>query len=335
MGEGSGQGDGRAEDGADRRRARAVEERPGAPVAADLPEAGPAEQDEEERRGEGDHGGEDAAGDPGGGVADDGDGLNDRARRDLAEGDGVEELRSGHPVVVADRVGLHERDDDETAAEGQPADLERDPRHRGQHPAADREHDRGGQDAAEPGGVRAGAPPGGRPGRHLDDAAAEQDQDQPGADDRGGGDPGGQVDQPADGGVAVSPAGAEQRPGGVDRDRGHRGARARSRAEHPERRGPCHEQHRQGEDDDQAGDDERSAADQGAGAAAQPPGAVDGQLGGGRAGHQVADRDGVLELPGVQPAPPLDAQLAQQPDVRGRAAEPDAADPTPFPQHGR
>ena len=68
-------------------------------------------------------------------------------------------------------------------------------------------------------------------------------------------------------------------------------------------------------------------------AAAQPPGAVDGQLGGGRAGHQVAHGDGVLELPGVQPAPPFDAELAQQPDVRGRAAEPDAPNPAPFPQH--
>ncbi len=68
---------------------------------------------------------------------------------------------------------------------------------------------------------------------------------------------------------------------------------------------------------------------------AQPPRAEDGELGGGRAGHQVADGDGVLELPGVQPAPALDAQLAQQPDVRGRPAEADAADPAPFPQHRR
>ena len=52
-------------------------------------------------------------------------------------------------------------------------------------------------------------------------------------------------------------------------------------------------------------------------------------------GHQVADGDGVLELAGVQPAPALDAQLAQQPDVRGRPAEPDAADPAPFPQNRR
>ena len=40
----------------------------------------PAEQDEQEGRGEGDGGGEQPAADPGGGVADDRDGLHDRAR---------------------------------------------------------------------------------------------------------------------------------------------------------------------------------------------------------------------------------------------------------------
>ena len=32
---------------------------------------------------------------------------------------------------------------------------------------------------------------------------------------------------------------------------------------------------------------------------------------------------------------PLDAQLTQQPDVRGRPAEADTADPAPLPQHRR
>jgi hypothetical protein len=80
------------------------------------------------------------------------------------------------------------------------------------------------------------------------------------------------------------------------------------------------------------GTDERGAVEEGAGT---PPGAEDDQLGGGRAGHQVADGDGVLELAAVQPAPALDAQLAQQPDVRGRPAEADAADPAPFPEYCR
>ena len=51
-------------------------------------------------------------------------------------------------------------------------------------------------------------------------------------------------------------------------------------------------------------------------------------------GQQVARGDRVLELPGVQPPLVVHAQLAQQRDVRGRAAEPDAADPPPLPQHG-
>ena len=38
-------------------------------------------------------------------LADDRDGLHDRPGRHLAERDGVEELRAGHPVVVVDGVG--------------------------------------------------------------------------------------------------------------------------------------------------------------------------------------------------------------------------------------
>jgi hypothetical protein len=39
-------------------------------------------------------------------VADHGDSLHDGAGSDLAEGDGVEELPAGHPVVVGDGIGL-------------------------------------------------------------------------------------------------------------------------------------------------------------------------------------------------------------------------------------
>ena len=78
---------------------------------------------------EGDHRGEDPADQARGGVADNGDGLYDRAGGDLAEGDRVEELRAGHPVIMADRIGLHERDDHESAAVGQGTDLERHPRY--------------------------------------------------------------------------------------------------------------------------------------------------------------------------------------------------------------
>ena len=61
------------------------------------------------------------------GVADGGDGRDDRTRRHLAEGDGVQELGRAHPVVGVHGVGLHQRHDHESAAVGECADLERDP----------------------------------------------------------------------------------------------------------------------------------------------------------------------------------------------------------------
>jgi hypothetical protein len=60
-------------------------------------------------------GGEQPAAEAAGGVADDGDGVHDGTGGDLPEGDGVEELRVGHPVVGVDGVVLHERDDHEAA----------------------------------------------------------------------------------------------------------------------------------------------------------------------------------------------------------------------------
>ena len=62
--------------------------------AAHAVEALAAEQDERERRREGDGCGEQPAAEACGGVADDRDGLDDRPGRDLAERDGVEELAS-------------------------------------------------------------------------------------------------------------------------------------------------------------------------------------------------------------------------------------------------
>src|SRR5580704_10468977 len=85
-----------------------------------------AAQHEGEGGGERDQGGEQAAADTRGGVADGGHGLYDRAGGYLAERDAVEELAAGHPVM-AHRVGLHERDDHEPAPERQSADLERGP----------------------------------------------------------------------------------------------------------------------------------------------------------------------------------------------------------------
>src|SRR5215468_6841839 len=86
----AGERDGGAVDGADGGGPGAIEEGPGAVVAADLVEPVGAEQDEREGGAEGDHGGEDPADQACGGVADDGDGLDDRAGCDLAEGDRVE-----------------------------------------------------------------------------------------------------------------------------------------------------------------------------------------------------------------------------------------------------
>ena len=120
-----------------------------------------------ERRRERDGGGEQPTAEPGGGVADDRDGLHDRARGDLAEGDGVEKLPVGHPVVAVDGVGLHQRDDHEPTAVGQRADLERDPGHRCSTPTLTRipaastgtGSDRGGAGArGEPRAVSSTAP---------------------------------------------------------------------------------------------------------------------------------------------------------------------------------
>ena len=171
------------------------------------------------------------------------------------------------------------------------------------------------------------------PGGQLDHAAAEQDQRQPLPDGGGRDRPGQQVGHPARGVRAAPPARAEQRPARLHGDRRDGGPGAGSRAEHPQRRGTGQEQRRQGQDHDQPGHDERRPAGQRAEAAADPPGAEDRQLGGGRAREQVAGRDRVLEFPRVQPFPALDAQFPQQLDVGGRAAEPDAADPAPLPQH--
>ena len=95
-------------------------------------EAGPADQDEDERRGERHERGQQPTGEPDGGVADDGDGLDDRPGGDLAEGHGVEELPGGHPVVGVDGVVLHHRDDHEPTAVGEQPDLEGHPGQRGE-----------------------------------------------------------------------------------------------------------------------------------------------------------------------------------------------------------
>ena len=78
-------------------------------VGAEPIEVAGSAEDEDERGCERDGRGEQATDDAGGGVPNHGDGLHDRTWGDLAEGDGIEELVTGHPVVAVDGVGAHER----------------------------------------------------------------------------------------------------------------------------------------------------------------------------------------------------------------------------------
>ena len=73
-------------------------------VVAEPVEASGAEQHEGEGGSEGDERGEQPAAEAGCGVADDRDGLHDRARGDLSERDRVQKLAAGQPVVAVDRV---------------------------------------------------------------------------------------------------------------------------------------------------------------------------------------------------------------------------------------
>ena len=76
------------------------------------------------------------------------------------------------------------------------------------------------------------------------------------------------------------------------------------------------------------------AADERARAPGDALGAVDRHLRARRAGQQAAGGERVLELARVDPAPPVDGQIAQQRDVRGRPAEAEHADAAPLAGHG-
>ena len=272
-----------------------------------------------------------AAREPTGRVADDSDSLDHRPGRDLAERDGTEELRAGHPVIRDHRIVLHQRDDHEAAAVGERADLERDPGDRAQPGAGHHGHRQQRNSsqplASGPGQVRT-------PGCHLDQAAGQQDHDEERTEQGGRSSAGQQVGQPSrPGGPLLTgpfPAGREQADGGLDGHGGHRRSRAGRCAEHPGRQVASQEQGRQAQDDDQARHDETGAAQQCPGQPAQPPGTEDGQLGGGRAGEQVGGGDPVLEFVRRQPGTVIDAELAQQGDVRGRAAKADDPDAGPL-----
>ena len=59
-------------------------------------------------------------------VADERRGREHGTRRDLADGDGVEQLRLGEPAEPLDEIGAQEREQDVAAAEEHRADLEED-----------------------------------------------------------------------------------------------------------------------------------------------------------------------------------------------------------------
>ena len=121
----------------------------------------------------------------------------------------------------------------------------------------------------------------------------------------------------------------------MHRNGGDRGAGAGAGAPDPRRRVAVQEQRRQGEDQHEPGDDEAEPADERSRSATQAPRAEDRELRRGRSGKEVARGDGILELGGLEPAVALDAELAEQRDVRRRAAEADASDAAPLPRHRR
>ena len=116
----------------------------------------------------------------------------------------------------------------------------------------------------------------------------------------------------------------------MQRDGRHPGAGPRRRTQDPARRVAGQKDSRQGQDEHEPGDDEAQPAYDPPHRPPQAPGAVDGQLGRGRAGEQVRGGDGVFELLSVDPASFLDAHAPQQADVGRGAPEPDATETGPL-----
>ena len=271
------------------------------PAGAQALEVRRAEHDQREAGREGDDRDHERGAEPGGGVADERDRVRDRSRRDLPVGDGVGELLLAHPALRLDGVAVHQRDDHVAAAVRERADLEREPDQRG----PDRAQDHVARELRQPAQqqhddhVRAGEDRAERAGDDVGEAAARIDQLQSGLHDDG------------------------------DDRRGRAGPEAldpRGRLVAERERGD--QQHR-----DQPGDDEREATDQRASPAGHALGGVDRHLRARRAGQQAAGGERVLELARVDPLAPLDGQIAQQRDVRGRPAEAEHADAAPLASH--
>src|SRR5918994_5316850 len=221
-------------------------------------------------------------------------------------------------------TGPNERDDHEPPAVRQGAHLECNP-DQGEQATGRRRRRRRDRpdvhtDAAAPLDV---------PKHDLDRSTAEQHEDEP-RTQRGRRSPTERrVHDPAPVRVGALPAFRDEPDPGPHRDGRHGGAVARSHAADPIRwRAEEHDRKRQ--DRGESRKDEREAAHDGAHRPGDAPGTEDRQLGGGGAGQQVARGNGVLELVRCQPLLPVDAELAQQSDVRRRSTEARVTDSSPL-----
>src|SRR6185295_20211612 len=97
-------------------------------------------------------------------------------------------------------------------------------------------------------------------------------------------------------------AGRGEARGRLEGDRGDGGARPGAGTEHPAGWGGGQEERGEREDEDEPRHDEAQPAGEGSRDPAQAPGAVDRQLGRGRARQEVGGGDRVLELARTQPA---------------------------------
>ena len=226
---------------------------------------------------------------------------------------------------------LHERHDDEPAAVGEGADLERHPGHCAE-PAGD-DHVADAYDerrARGPGPWRALS----TSEEHFDQAAGDEHDREIGAHRGGCGTACQAVEDPT--GLLGSsppyagPAGWDQRGRRVHRHGGDRRSGASCCCEHRLGRVTSQKKGGQGKDHNEPRDDEANSAEHGCETAAEPPGAIDGELSGCRTGEQVGGGHAVFELTSRDPTSLVHAEPSQQGDVGRRATEADAAEASPL-----
>jgi hypothetical protein len=232
--------------------------------------------------------------------------MQHRPRCDLPERDGIEELSGRQPVIARDGVPLHQRDDHEPAAVGESSDLECNPGE-GEQPAGRTCRCREQRCRCDRGGAVTAAEPA---DRQLEQATADENEHEPRPDRRGRGGPGRQICEPAASAGRAAQAVGDEPPAGVKRDRSYRRPGARAGSFHPQGRCAREEESRKGENQDQAGDDEAPPTDERADRAAEAPRAEDGELCRCGTWQEVACCDRVFELARLEPAAPLDTELA-------------------------